>query len=169
MNCLEAMEKLRSIDHNKIFSVKFIKRTDGTERDMLCRRGVAKFVKGVEEDRAKKDQEVNCLTVFDVQEYQKLLTKPADQYTEDELQKIGSKCYRRIDLERLISFKVDGIVYDVNNFPIRLYTYRWENQVHSVNARTLEEADVIFKREMAVTRIGKDVSVTCDEKPITRR
>jgi len=83
-------------DEHHIFWVKFIKRSTGEERVMLCRRAVKKYVKGVELDRAQTDAEIGCLTVFDMD--------VAKTLPEDE----RNKAYRRISLENILAVRMDG-------------------------------------------------------------
>lgn len=49
----------------QFFSVRFRKRSDGTIRDMRCRMGVAKHIKGGE--RAYDFKEKNLLPVYDME------------------------------------------------------------------------------------------------------
>jgi hypothetical protein len=60
---LRAFLKERAQD-GKIFSVTFVKRTTGEIRQMVCRLGVKKHLKGGE--KAFDDAEHRLLTVFDV-------------------------------------------------------------------------------------------------------
>lgn len=64
-NTPQTIRELLQRNGGKIFRVTFIKRTDGTERVMVCRIGVRKGVTGagLAFDPAKK----NLLTVYDVQ------------------------------------------------------------------------------------------------------
>lgn len=50
--------------HGKLFSVKFIKRSTGEERTMLCRTEVKKYLKGGE--RAYDPKEHGLIFVFDM-------------------------------------------------------------------------------------------------------
>ncbi len=60
------VSKLKSlVGRNQIFSVTFIKRTDGTERKMVCRTGVRKGVTGG--GAAYDPESKNLLTVFDME------------------------------------------------------------------------------------------------------
>jgi hypothetical protein len=72
----------------KIASVRFIKRSDNTERRMICRTGVHKGVtgKGASYDPASK----NLLTVFDM-EKQAFRTIPAENVVEVTARKIHHK------------------------------------------------------------------------------
>ena len=74
--------------NGKIFSAVFIKK-DGEKRKMNCRRGVAKYVKGV--GLKFKPEEHNLLGVFDMHK----------------------KAYRFINLETLIQIKMNGITFKV--------------------------------------------------------
>jgi len=71
---------------NNIFSVKFVKK-DGTIRDMVCRLGVRKHLKGGELAYDAKAR--NLLPVFDMQK----------------------KAYRMINISTLIELKLNGQVY----------------------------------------------------------
>lgn len=75
-------------EEQRIFSVSFIKK-DGTRREMVCRRGVTKYVKGVgmSYDPALYD----LVTVFDMQKNE----------------------YRSIPVNRLLSLKLNGEVYEI--------------------------------------------------------
>lgn len=80
---------LESIQDGKIFSVKFVKRTDGTVRDMVCRLGVQKGVKGVGHSFDPKAKRLLC--VYEM---------PKDQF-------------RMINLTDLLAAKVEGQEYEV--------------------------------------------------------
>lgn len=67
------------IGGGKIASVTFIKRSDGSERKMLCRTGVHKGVKGV--GAAYDADSKNLLTVFDM-EKEAFRTIPAENVVE---------------------------------------------------------------------------------------
>jgi hypothetical protein len=70
------------------FFVVFKKRTDGTIREMRCRTGVKKHLKGG--TKKFKDEDKNLLTVFD-------------------LDKVA---YRSIPLDTIIRVKIGGRVYE---------------------------------------------------------
>ena len=83
----ELRERIAEVG-NRIFSVKFIK-ADGTERDMVCRTGVKAHLKGGE---LQYDPfEKGLLSFFD-------MTK---------------KAYRMITLDRVLSIKLTGETYEV--------------------------------------------------------
>jgi hypothetical protein len=65
VNARQTAAKIRKLAGNTLFSVKFIKRSDGELREMVCRLGATKGVKGTggSYDPASK----GLLTVFDVQ------------------------------------------------------------------------------------------------------
>lgn len=84
----EHAEKLIKSTNGAFFSVSFLK-ADGTLRDMTCRLGVSKGVKGV--GMAYDPKEHDLLTVFDVQKND----------------------YRMIRLETLKRVTVDGRSYTV--------------------------------------------------------
>ena len=77
-----------AVSDGSLFSVEFVKRTNGETREMLCRTGVKAHLKG----GVKKfdDKEKNLLTVYDVQ-------------------KNG---YRSIPLDAIIRIKIHGKVYE---------------------------------------------------------
>ena len=93
---------INEVADGKFFSVTFVKKTDGSVREMLARRGVSKGVKGVlpEGQRKAEDAANNVLTVFDVQAEEKVGEKGA---------------FRRINLENLISVKLHGESYTFNH------------------------------------------------------
>ena len=72
--------------NGKIFSAVFTKK-DGEKRKMVCRQGVAKYVKGV--GLKFKPEECDLIGVFDMHK----------------------KAYRFINLETLEQIKVEGITY----------------------------------------------------------
>jgi len=78
---------LKSTD-GAIFSVTFVKK-DGTDRDMVCRLGVTKHLKGGEQ--AYDPAEYDLLCVFDMQK----------------------AAYRSINLNTLKRVKLDGQEYEV--------------------------------------------------------
>lgn len=86
-------------DTNTIFGVTFIKKTDGTLRNMQARMHVSKGVLGVlpEGHRIAEDAANNVLTVYDMQV----------------VEKTGSEkgAFRRINLEQLQSCSLRGIQY----------------------------------------------------------
>ena len=86
----KAREKLLSAE-NTMFSVVFIKRTTGEVRRMLCRTGVRKYLSGGELKFIPIRR--GLLSVYDMQ----------------------SKGYRFINLETLISFKLGGKTYEVQD------------------------------------------------------
>ena len=85
---LEHAETLIKSSNGSIFSVCFVK-ADGTLRDMVCRTGVSKHVKGV--GMAYEPKEYGLVTVFDVQK----------------------KAYRMIRLETLRRVTMDGETFAV--------------------------------------------------------
>ena len=90
INREKAREKLLSAE-NTMFSVVFIKRTTGEVRRMLCRTGVRKYLSGGELKFIPIRR--GLLSVYDMQ----------------------SKGYRFINLETLISFKLGGKTYEVQD------------------------------------------------------
>lgn len=89
-------------DTNTIFGVTFIKKTDGSLRNMQARMHVTRDVKGVlpEGHRKAEDRRNNVLTVFDMQA----------------LDKVGPKgAFRRINLSALRSCRLHGVEYIWDN------------------------------------------------------
>lgn len=85
---MKELKKLRDLVGSKIFSVVFEKK-DGTLREMVCRLGVTRHLKGGEMSYSPDD--FNYLVVFDMQK----------------------EAYRTINVNTLRKFKLDGITYDL--------------------------------------------------------
>ena len=83
------LTNLKKKDFNQVFTVVFIKRTDGTKRVMNCRYGVEKYLKGGK--KAFKDKDHDLKTVFDMQKM----------------------AYRSISLEGLLELHIEGVIYKV--------------------------------------------------------
>ncbi len=82
------IQTLKELVGSKIFAVVFQKK-DGTLREMVCRLGVTKHLKGGEK---KYDTDaLNYLTVYDMQ----------------------AEGYRTINVNTLKKIKVDGVTYDI--------------------------------------------------------
>ncbi len=77
--------------HGKFFSVKFIKRTTGELREMLCRTGVKKYLKNNPERPGINFKENYLIPVYDVQK----------------------KEYRAISIEGIREVKIGGVWYRV--------------------------------------------------------
>ena len=88
-----AVQMVETYDNNKIFSVTFVKRTDGTVRTMNCRKGVKKYTKGG--SLAYDPKSKNLLCVWDAQ-------------AED-----PAKAYRMISTDAIKSIKMEGKTYIV--------------------------------------------------------
>lgn len=82
------LQTLRDLVGSKIFSVIFQKK-DGTLREMVCRLGVTKHLKGGELKYSPED--FNYLTVYDMQ----------------------AEGYRTINVNTLKRIKLDGVTYDL--------------------------------------------------------
>jgi len=82
------LKDLKVMVGGKIFSVVFTKK-DGTDREMVCRLGVTKHLKGGE--MSYDPEEKNYLVVFDMQ----------------------SEGYRTININTLKKIKLDGVSYDI--------------------------------------------------------
>lgn len=84
-----AMGKIISYNSGRIFSVKFTKK-DGSERKMVCRKGVKKGLSGF---GAKYNPvERGLLAVYDVQK----------------------RAYRSLNFDTLQEFKMGGVSYKIN-------------------------------------------------------
>lgn len=85
----KVLRTMRRKNDGEIFQVRFVKRTNGQVRNMVCRLGVRSHLKGgtPKFDADKRD----LLTVFDMQEQQ----------------------YRSIPMDRILSAKIGGIEYGV--------------------------------------------------------
>lgn len=86
---MTVQELINLTKNGNIFSVQFIKK-DGTLRDMVCRLGVKKYLKGGELKFDAKS--MGYLPVFDMQKQQ----------------------YRMININTLIKAKINGVNYDIN-------------------------------------------------------
>ena len=82
------VKQLKELVGSKIFSVIFEKK-DGALREMVCRLGVTKHLKGRELKYSPEDY--NYLTVFDMQKQE----------------------YRTININTLKRIKLDGVTYDL--------------------------------------------------------
>ena len=82
------LKDLKVLVANKIFSVVFTKK-DGSDREMVCRLGVTKHLKGGE--KSYDSDALNYLTVYDMQ----------------------AEGYRTINVNTLKKIKVDGVTYDI--------------------------------------------------------
>lgn len=157
-----AVEKIKAIPAGQFFSVKFIKRTTGEEREMVCRKDVTKYLAGGQ--RAYEPDEHNLMFVWDSGTFASELrkwqaanpdaTKAKIEAAKDE---IGRKCFRSINLELLMTLKIDGQEYVVNELPLHTYTIRWKENgtmmERPVEARTPEEAQLVYKRETGKARM----------------
>jgi hypothetical protein len=81
-------KQIKELVGSKIFSVTFVKK-DGTLREMTCRVGVTKHLKGGE--LKYSPESLNYLTVFDMK----------------------AQDYRTININTLKKIKVDGVEYDL--------------------------------------------------------
>ena len=81
-------KQIRDLVGSKIFSVVFEKK-DGSLREMVCRLGVKKHLKGG--DLTYNPEERNYLVVFDMQ----------------------AEGYRTINIKTLKKIKLDGVTYDI--------------------------------------------------------
>lgn len=90
----------------QLFSVDFVKRTDGQIRTMNCRRGVKKGVKGV--GQAYDPKAKNLLTVYDMQKLDPSREDNKGKSTED----MEKGAFRNINLDALVGLRMSGKVYD---------------------------------------------------------
>lgn len=86
---MTVQELINLTNKGNIFSVQFLKK-DGTLRDMVCRLGVKKHLKGgtLKFDAKSK----GLLPVFDMQK----------------------QAYRMINTNTLVKAKINGVIYDIN-------------------------------------------------------
>lgn len=154
-----AAKKIEAIADGKIFRVDFIKRSDGTERRIVCRKGVKEFVSG--EGAAYDPKEKNLVCVWDCTKYAELKAEwqqehPKEEFTKEIRQVLGAKAYRSINLEMIIRLKVEGVEYVVNEFPPRNFRLSWKQGktcfMRTVVARTEGEAVIVFKRETGMLK-----------------
>jgi hypothetical protein len=89
----EQAEDMIRNSNGKIFTVTFIKRTDGSLRVMNARLGVKKYLKGGTLPYDAKDY--NLIPVFDLQKNE----------------------YRIVNLETMQTLKIGGIVYKITEHP----------------------------------------------------
>jgi hypothetical protein len=88
-----AAQMISEYNDDQFFSVKFIKRTNNEVRDMVCRKGVKKYVTGGTLGYVPSTK--NLVGVWD-----STVADPA-------------KAYRMINLDGLISFKMKGNTFNV--------------------------------------------------------
>lgn len=89
----QAYDMIENYDDGLIFHVKFVKRSDGKIRDMTCRKGVKKFLKGG--SLAFNPKEKKLVTVWD-----RNAPNPG-------------KGYRSIPLDSILEVKMNGNVFVV--------------------------------------------------------
>jgi len=66
----EEVKKLIESTKGKFFGIRFVKRSDGTVRTMLCRTGVRAFVKGsIGKGKSYEPADKNLITVWDPHAY----------------------------------------------------------------------------------------------------
>jgi hypothetical protein len=85
----EAKRMVEEVDDGKVFTVTFVKRSNGQERVMNCRKGVKKHLRGGEKKYDPKSKGLVC--VFDMQ----------------------AGGYRSIALESITKVAMAGQVFDV--------------------------------------------------------
>jgi len=113
------MDRISSVG-GQFFSVDFARKNDkkvkgvvvehaGDIRHMICRRGVAKYVKGVQaKGQRKAEDSVNAvLTVWDIGVYQSMRKEGLEQ------EKAGGKSYRRINMADVKAISIAPVVENV--------------------------------------------------------
>jgi hypothetical protein len=88
-----AAQMITEYEGSQFFSVTFIKKTDGSTREMVCRKGVSKFVKGG--SLAYNPTQKGLVGVWGAN---------TDQ---------PEKAYRMINLAGLLSVKMNGNTFEV--------------------------------------------------------
>lgn len=89
----EAAKMIADYTGSQFFNVTFVKRTDGSVRNMTCRKGVKKFTNGGSLGYSPKAK--NLVSVWDAQ-------------VED-----AAKAYRMINLDSILEVKMAGVTYKV--------------------------------------------------------
>lgn len=89
----QAAEMIENSNDGHMFSVKFVKRTDGSVRDMNCRKGVKKFTNGGSLAFDPKKKNLVCVWEANTQN--------------------PEKAYRMISLDSLLEVKMNGSVFSV--------------------------------------------------------
>lgn len=91
---------------SKIFSVRFIKRTTGEERLMVCRRYVSHYCNFVNpiKKRQREDNDFDVITVWDVVSFQRLKHQYLSRGVNYKraVQLAGEHSYKRISLDGVI-------------------------------------------------------------------
>lgn len=149
---------LEKYESTRIFKVTFIKRTDGSIRTMLCRKGVGKFVRGT--GKKRDDAKHNILTVFDLEAFN---AKVSPGMSESQAEKIGQACYRSINLENIIEIQMDGLHYRVNDAPMKQFLFSWFSKgtamARAITARTEDEAKVSLRRELGTRSLPRGLTL----------
>jgi len=101
INTIEAKQILDNIKDGKIFTVKFIKRGNGSLRTMNCRKGVQKGVTGV--GMPYNPNKRNLIPVFDMQKAKELKDKGDTE----------KKAFRMISVEGIREMTIKSQVYVV--------------------------------------------------------
>lgn len=97
---------LENTEGGQLFTVDFVKRSDGNIRTMNCRRGVKKGVKGT--GQAYDPKSKNLLTVYDMQKLDPSRESNRGK-SADEMEK---GAFRNINLEALVALRMGGKSYD---------------------------------------------------------
>lgn len=112
----QVRERIESVN-GQFFSVDFARKNDkkekgkvieakGTIRHMVCRRGVAKYVKGVQPEgqRRAEDNKHEVLTVWDVGRYQEYRKSGIEQEV------AGEQAYRRINMSDVRAISIPAVI-----------------------------------------------------------
>jgi hypothetical protein len=159
-----AARLLKEYDNSKIFHVTFIKRTNGEIREMTCRKGVSKYVKGTAAfDPKQVEEDHHILHVFDVELFNQKCAEAPGKLTEDAKIDIGVTCYRSINLDCIIALRMDGKEYITNNLPVKDFTCQWPDGKlviqRYIKGRTEQEVRANFKRVSGLDRIPRGLVI----------
>jgi len=152
-----AISKIKNLQNGQFFKVVFIKRTDGTERQMICRKGVQKYLKGGQ--RAYDPDEKNLIFVWDSEKFQQLCVTAGPKLTEELKLELGGKCFRSINLESLVALTIGGETYEIEGKEMSYWICWWKegdtNCSMQVKARTEDEAKTTLRRKKNFPRLPR--------------
>ena len=97
---------LENTKGGQLFTVDFVKRSDGNIRTMNCRRGVKKGVKGTGQSYDPKSK--NLLTVYDMQK----LDPSRESNRGKSVDEMEKGAFRNVNLEALVALRMNGRSYD---------------------------------------------------------
>lgn len=114
----EVANRIASVK-GQFFAIDFARKTDkkvngvvveaaGSIRHMVCRRGVSKYVKGVQPEGQRKNEDAkhDVLTVWDVGVYQAFRKSGVEQMV------AGEKSYRRINMADVKAISIPSVVIE---------------------------------------------------------